>query len=167
MLRFTMMTIIMLTLGSAVPGAPSRETPLKALAFMSGCWRGSSAPGVAVEEFYTAPVPNLMLGTTRYLRDGYAVQFEFSKITPDSTGIFLLPYPGGQPSEHPFRLIQVDSASAMFEAPEHDFPRRIHYAVDDEGRLTARIDDGTDGRVLTWRMDRVACPSSSSGAPAP
>lgn len=134
------------------------DGPLAGLAFMSGCWRGEPRVGTALEEVYTSPSTNLILGLSRFLRDGRAVQFEFSTITADSSGVVLLPYPGGRPSEHGFRLTQLETGSALFEAPEHDFPRRISYTLTDNGELVARIDGGAgDPRVQEWRMAAASC----------
>lgn len=165
---------IAFTIGVALlaPGAlaaqPAAAPTLDDLAFMAGCWRGDSGGGAVLEEYYTTPSANLILGVSRYLRDGRAVQYELSRITADSTGIVLLPSPGGEPSEHAFRLTAWSAASATFEAPEHDFPKRIRYARDPDGALTARIDDGSDdGRAQEWRLLPVPCrPGESSPEPA-
>lgn len=131
---------------------------LDALAFMAGCWRGDFGGGAALEEFYTMPSDNLIVGVSRFLRAGRTHQYEFSRISADSSGVVLLPFPGGRPSEHGFSLTHVDGTSALFEAPEHDFPKRIRYSLDADGMLTARIDGGAgDTRVQEWRMSRAQC----------
>ena len=150
--------------GASTQGGP--RATLDDLAFMAGCWRGDLGNGAALEEFYSSPSANLIVGTSRYLRGDRAVQFEFSRITADSSGITLLPFPGGRPSEHAFRLTAIDAGSALFEAPEHDFPRRIRYALEGDGSLTARIDGGADdARAQEWRMRPVACRDSGPGQP--
>ncbi|HLS47991.1 MAG TPA: DUF6265 family protein, partial [Gemmatimonadales bacterium] len=58
--------------------------------------RSDSSGGAVLEEIYTSPSANLMLGLSRYLRDGRAVQYEFSRITSDSAGVELFPIPGGR-----------------------------------------------------------------------
>ena len=146
----------------AISPQASAQAPASAslndLAFMAGCWRGDFANGAALEEFYTQPSANLMLGLSRFMRGQRAVQHEFSRITADSSGITLLPFPGGKPSEHGFRLTSVDNGRAQFEAPEHDFPKRIRYSKGADGSLTARIDGGEgDSRVQEWRMRSVRC----------
>lgn len=142
------------TSGSAAQEAPS----LSGLAFMSGCWRGDFGGGSAIEEFYTTPSENVMLGLSRFMRGGRTVQHEFSRITADSTGIFLLPFPGGSPSEHAFRLTRLEDGQAVFEAPEHDFPKRIIYRRNADGSNTARIDGGEGSdRAQEWPMRSVAC----------
>jgi len=154
------------TLAAQSSATQSSDAPtLDDLAFMAGCWRGEFANGAALEEIYTAPSANLILGLSRFLRGGRAVQYEFSRITADSTGIMLLPFPAGEPSEHAFRLTALTDGSATFEAPEHDFPKRIRYAAGADGSLTARIDGGTDeARAQEWRMRPVSCrPTPEAG----
>lgn len=128
------------------------------LRFMAGCWRGEFPNGAALEEVYTMPSTNLILGLSRFMKGGRAVQHEFSRITADSTGISLLPFPGGRPSEHAFHLTTLTAESATFDAPEHDFPKRIRYTLASDGSLTARIDGGAgDSRVQEWRMAPAEC----------
>ena len=43
------------------------------LAFMSGCWEGPLSRGGTIEEFYSPPTENMIVGTTRYVRDGRTV----------------------------------------------------------------------------------------------
>lgn len=149
---------IALLASSAVAAQTTPAATLADLAFMAGCWRGEGADGGVLEEVYSSPSANLMLGLSRYLRGERAVQFEFSRITADSAGIALLPFPGGSPSEHAFRLTALEVGRATFEAPEHDFPRRILYTRAADGSLTARIDGGTeDSRSQEWRMVPAPC----------
>ena len=95
-----------------------------------------------------------MLSTTRYIRDGRTIDFEFTRLHSDTTGVFLTPYPRGQSSVS-FRLVSSADAEAVFENLEHDFPKRIIYRRGDDGGLTARIEDDANGRE--WRMMPVAC----------
>ena len=165
----TLMAAMLVISPSALAQDPTLAK-LSDLAFMAGCWRGDFANGAALEEIYTRPSDNLILGLSRFMRGKRAVQHEFSRITADSSGITLLPFPGGKPSAHSFRLTNIESGRALFEAPEHDFPKRIRYSKGDDGSLTARIDGGEgDSRVQEWRMRRVSCqadePRSSQDAP--
>lgn len=138
---------------------PGEGQTLDDLAFLSGCWEGPLSRGGVIEEFYSAPSGNLIVGTTRYIRDGRTVMFEFSSIVHDSAGIVLWPYPRGNKSADGFRLTTVDGHGAVFEAPEHDFPKRISYLIESADVRIARIDDGTEGGQATeWRLTRVSCP---------
>ena len=99
-----MRSLILVTTGSfAMAGIATAQATLFDLSFMAGCWQGdadTSGP-LVIEERYTPPSGNVMLGTTRYLKQGKAVQFEFTLLR-DSDGVELLPYPGGHPSMMPF-----------------------------------------------------------------
>ena len=137
------------------------ESPfeLKDLAFMSGCWQGSFAGGAGtIEEYYTAPSKNLMLGTTRYLRGEAAVQYEFTRIEKTEEGIFMTPYPRGRPSKDAFQLTSLSDGAAIFEAPQHDYPKRIIYRSNPDGTRTARIDGGADdANGQQWKMSATPC----------
>lgn len=127
-----------------------QSDPLRALAFMSGTWCSTASPGATlIEEHYSTPSANLMLGTTRYLRDGVTVGHEFSRIEADSAGVVLTPMPSGQPAV-PFRLTEIAHRRAVFENPDHDFPVRIEYERTDR-ELIARV-LGPDGQGPEWRM---------------
>ncbi len=149
--------------GAAFPQAnPTQSFALEDLAFMTGCWQGpfqSRSGAGTMEEYYTTPSANVMLGTTRYIANGQTVSFEFSLLIQDSVGIILRPYPNGKPSADDFRLTHLEGERAMFESPEHDYPKRIHYWTEEDGTRVARIDGGEEDLEGTeWRLRRVECP---------
>lgn len=157
-MRVDAMKSLVTVLALLVVANPVAGQSLDDLAFLSGCWEGPLSRGGVIEEFYSAPSDNLIVGTTRYLRDGQAVMFEFSGIEHDSAGVTLWPYPRGNKSADGFRLTVVDSNGAVFEAPEHDFPKRISYIIESPDVRIARIDDGTDdGQSTEWRLKRTRC----------
>jgi len=148
-----------LSLAPASGAATSSERlppSLSQLSFMSGCWRGASAGGGTIEEFYTTPSANLILGATRYLRGGRAVDFEFAMITQEDSGIVLIPHPKGVRSPARFPLKELQAGRATWENLAHDFPKRIIYRRDSSGELVARV-EGDGGQGQEWRMRRVDC----------
>jgi hypothetical protein len=133
-------------------GAPVK---IEELGFMTGCWEGAAGEG-RIEERYT-PAANVILGTTRYLRDGVVTGFEFTLIEERDGAVVLTPHPDGVRSEHGFRL-QPDDDRAVFAAPEHDFPKRISYAPAGRDSLLVRIDGGEgSSEASEWRMGRMDC----------
>jgi len=154
---------LLLALAVLVPewGARAQEPPrpsLDDLEFMAGCWRGEFGGDGVIEESYMRPAGGLMLGTTRFLRNGRAVEHEFARIVEDSAGVFLRPFPGGSPSPARFRLTAADGRTAVFEAPEHDFPKRIVYRENADGTHTARVDAGEGSEESReWVMRPVGC----------
>lgn len=154
---------LLLVLALLAPGwgARAQEPPrpsLDDLAFMAGCWRGEFGADGVIEELYMRPAGGLMLGITRFLRNGRAVDHEFARIVEDSAGVVLTPFPGGSPSPARFRLTGADGRNAVFEAPEHDFPKRILYRENADGTHTARIDGGEGSEeAREWVMRPARC----------
>jgi hypothetical protein len=145
---------------NALDARPPARGPLANLAPLAGCWRGLFLDGrTVIDERWSPPEGGLMLGTTRYFRDGRAVDFEFSLVRADSAGVVLLPHPRGRASEHAFRLTTTTAGEWTFEAPQHDYPRRILYRL--EGmQLEARIDAGADdAEPRRWFLQAVPCAS--------
>ncbi len=143
-------------LAGAVPGR-GQAPALGNLAFMAGCWNGEARRGaVTIEEHWTTPTVNVMLGTTRYVAGDSTLSWEFTLVEGGAGGVVMTPYPSGQ-SPVPFRLVGASDA-AVFENLAHDFPQRIVYRrVADT--LVVRIEaDVPERRGREWRMTRAACP---------
>ena len=138
-------------------GARPAQQDLRALAFMSGCWRsGPDARGSVIEERYSPPAANLMIGTTRYLRRDSVTGYEFSRIDRRADGtIALTPYPSGVASVS-FTVAKLQAGDVAFGNRAHDFPTRVLYRREAADVLVARI-EGNDGRGTEWRMKRIDC----------
>jgi hypothetical protein len=141
--------------------AAGRRAPADSLAsfrFMAGCWQGATPGGGAIEEYYTAPSANVMLGVTRYLKGDRVVEFEFTSIVREDSAIIVTPRPEGQ-RPAPFRVTRLAGDSAVWENPQHDFPRLVAYRRIPGDSLVARIEGpGKQGtRSMEWRMGRVRC----------
>jgi hypothetical protein len=144
---------------SAAAPTGSSPGPLEPLRFMTGCWRGPSGTDQVVEEHYTSPGANLMLGLARYTRNGVATSFEFYTISWKDSAIVFTPRLEGQ-APVPFPLAKLDPTSVVWENPAHDFPTRIAYRRVPGDTLVARIEGpGPDGKTASeeWRMVRVRC----------
>ncbi len=138
------------------PTAPGRLEPLR---FLTGCWRGPSGNDQVVEEHYTSPSANLMLGMARYTRAGVATSYEFYTITAKDSGLVFTPRLEGQ-APVAFPLARLGKESVTWENPTHDFPTRIAYRRVPGDSLVARIEGpGPDGRTASeeWRMARARC----------
>lgn len=130
--------------------------PWSDVAFLSGCWSGTMG-SLDMREQWSEVEGNVMLGTTRFYRDGVLVDFEFASISVIDDAITLWPYPGGNRSPRGFPLVRSDGSEVVFENLEHDFPVRIIYARDGERAVAPRI-EGRDGSSRGWALQRVTCP---------
>jgi hypothetical protein len=158
-----LVAVAVLAIGVAAGGMKARTgappDSLEPLAFMAGCWRGPTSGGSVIEEYYTPATANVMLGMTRYLRGSRVTGFEFTSIVREDSGIVVTPRPEGQ-TPAPFRVTRLTSNGAVWENPEHDFPRLIAYRRLGD-TLVARIEGpGAAGtRSVEWRMTRARCDS--------
>jgi hypothetical protein len=137
-----------------------RQRPsLKDLSFMAGCWRGASEGGALIDEYYTPPSANLILGVTRYTKDGRVVSFEFSTISlRGDSDLVLTPRPEGQtPAD--FNLTRLEPGLAVWSNPQHDFPQLISYRRLGKDSLVARIEGSGNGEPQSseWKMGRAPC----------
>ena len=125
------------------------------LDWLRGDWCGERE-GVQNEEHWGSAKAGLMLGWHRDTRAGKLLGFEFMRISFDAEGIRLHAQPGGKP-ETVFPATKHEPGLIVFEQPGHDFPKRITYRREADGRLYARIDDGTDdGPSMDWTWARCA-----------
>ena len=95
------------------------------LAWLAGTWI-SDVDGTRVEERWTAPAGGAMLSTSRTLRGGRMVAFEFLRIVARSGTLVYVAQPGGRPPTD-FTLTTSGPGYAVFENPSHDFPKRLSY----------------------------------------
>jgi hypothetical protein len=147
--------------GQSAAGASPRSairSLVSDLGFMAGCWRGLTRSGTTIEEFYTPPSSNLIVGATRYVRDGRVVDFEFTRIDQTDSGAVMTPHPKGVRSVS-FAPKVIERNRAVWENPTHDFPQRILYTRVADDTLVARIEGRTPSgdRALEWRMVRATC----------
>jgi hypothetical protein len=148
-------------LAAADPSPPAIVSPtsLRQLDFMAGCWRGSSGRGSVIDEYYTPPTDNLMLGVSRYTKGGRVTTFEFTTITAKGdSDLVLTPRPDGQtPAD--FNLTKLEPGTVVWSNPKHDFPQVISYRRIGKDSLAARIEGSGEGGAKSseWRMGRVVC----------
>ncbi len=75
----------------------------------------------------------------------------------DGSVVFIA-QPAGR-GETAFTLQPGSPGAAVFENPQHDFPQRVIYRLDDGGRLNARIEGQRNGSLqgVDFPMQRVPC----------
>lgn len=130
-----------------------QPSPFANVAFLVGHWR-SERGGTAQEEVWSAPAGAAMAGQNRSTRGDELVDFELLRIVRRGDELFYEARPRGGRAVL-FRLVAAEPGRVVFANPEHDFPRRISYWLQD-GELCAAVDDGKDdGKRLAFRWKRV------------
>ena len=100
-----------------------------------------------------------MIGMGRTIVRGMTVETEFLRIEETSGGVDYVARPAGV-GETRFKLVRASEREAVFENPNHDFPKRIIYRLETGGGLWARVEgDGSEKeKPLDFRYQRFDWP---------
>jgi hypothetical protein len=132
--------------GTAGAQTPAARPTLQDFSWLAGQWRIESGDRV-VDEQWMAPAGGLMMGMARNIKGGKVQEYEFTLLRQEPNGdILYIANPSGQ-TETAFRLTSFKDGTAVFENPQHDFPKKIIYARGKDGSLLAAIEGpGRDGK---------------------
>jgi len=129
------------------------KTTLNDLAWMAGSWVGTSARGIEMEEHWTAPKGNSMIGVHRDVVKGRTLLFEFLRIEQQGDRLVYLSMPNGRSPATPFPLKEASGQRVVFENPAHDFPQRIIYwkeGTDLRARIEGTLNGKPGSQEWTW-----------------
>ncbi len=139
------------------PAAATVATPtpagLDALEFLVGTWVAETPEGRVTEQW--AREGDALVGRSETVAGEQQSFYETLRIELQDGVATYLASPMGRTPPTAFQRTDdgSDANVAVFENPEHDFPKRIRYARQGE-RLTATIDG--DGKGATWEYRREA-----------
>jgi len=138
------------------PGGPS----MAQLGWMSGCLELRSGNRM-VEEHRMALRGGSMLGMSRTTTPEKLLEYELTLIHERSGKIVFEARPSGQPAAV-FTAKTVGPDSAVFVAPEHDYPQVVGYRRAGADSVVAWIDGNSRGksRRVEFPYRRVPCPAT-------
>ncbi len=131
--------------GGGTRQAAAKAAPkIEDLAWMAGDWQ--TAPGrTQIEEHWTLPAGGTMIGMGRTLAGGRTVFYEYLRLEQRADGIYYVAHPKARTPGTEFKLTRLQGREATFENPAHDFPKKITYARNADGSLSARVEgDGSE-----------------------
>jgi hypothetical protein len=139
------------------------------LQWLAGCWaseRGEPGSG----EQWTTPAGGTMLGTSRTIKGGRTIEYEFVVIREDAErSLAYVAHPSGQ-AMTAFALAKLGDREVTFENAAHDFPQRIGYRLEANGKtLLAWIEGARDGRPrrIEFPLVRTRCDPSPAAVVHP
>ncbi len=91
-----------------------------------------------------------MIGMGRTIAGGKTVEFEYLRLEQRGDGIYYVAHPKARSPGTDFKLTRLSAQEAVFENPQHDFPKRIIYRKNADGSLTASIDGGEGTRSISF-----------------
>lgn len=119
---------------------------------MTGAWAGGEGEAW-VDEFWTPPRGELMIGAGRTGQGSKLMSFEHMRIEREVDGTLVFwAVPGGKKATR-FAAVHADGNDVIFENAANGYPQRVRYWRDGE-ELKARIMklDGSQPMDFSWRL---------------
>lgn len=146
---FLIVTVAFLT-------SASTQTPtLTDIAWISGDWQTEPGGKRQIEEHWTTVAGASILGMGRTVAGEKTVEFEYLRIEQRADGIYYFAHPKARCPGTDFKLTRASATEAVFENPQHDFPKRIIYRKTGDDSLTASTDGGEGTRTISFIYRRV------------
>lgn len=120
---------------------------LKELEWLVDNWVSSGNESVMYEEWVKVN-DSLFEGCSKTVKNGEVIFKEKLKIVCENGNIYYVADVSHNPEPVWFKLTSNESQKAVFENPEHDFPRKITYIIED-GNLHAFIEG--PGKSGEWK----------------
>jgi hypothetical protein len=137
-------------------GNLSTQTPTIAdLSWIAGDWQTGPGGRTQIEEHWTSVAGGSIMGMSRTVAGEKTVEFEYLRIEQRADGVYYVAHPKARCPGTDFKLTKVSTTEAVFENPQHDFPKRIIYRKIDDDSLTATIDGGEGTKAMSFAFRRM------------
>jgi hypothetical protein len=144
-------TILFTCLATGSSQTAKIENPTIAqLSWIAGDWQSDPGGKAQIEEHWTKPSGGSMLGMSRTVAGDKTVEYEYLRIEQRGDDIYYVAHPRARCPGTDFKLARLSAQEALFENPEHDFPKRIVYRKGTDGSLTASIDGGEGTKSMSF-----------------
>lgn len=148
---------------SAARTAAESDNPLKPLGMMTGRWVRTQGKDW-LEETWSAPQGDCMMGMFRWMKDGRLWMMELMTITvEDGRPVFYIRHfdrraHAWEEKDAPLRypLKTLNEHEAVFEDLEREFPQRFAFRRPDEGRFIVRFEGMKNGKRSGSQFDYTA-----------
>src|ERR1051325_8471544 len=133
----------------------TQTPPLADLAWIAGDWQTEPGGRRQIEEHWTQAAGASMMGMSRTVAGDKTVEFEYLRIEQRADGIYYVAHPKARCPGTDFKLTRASATEAVFENPQHDFPKRIIYRRTSDDSLTASIDGGEGTNSISFAFRRM------------
>lgn len=147
MLKLTIATLLLLTC--------FQTQTMSDLSWIAGAWQTAPGGRRQIEEHWTAVAGGSMMGVSRTVAGDKTVQFEYLRIEQRADGIYYVAHPKARCPGTDFKLTRASATEAVFENPQHDFPKRIIYRKTGDDGLTASIDGGEGSKPMSFVFKKM------------
>ncbi|HEX6046032.1 MAG TPA: DUF6265 family protein [Pyrinomonadaceae bacterium] len=133
------------------------QTPgIADVSWIAGDWQTPSGGRSQMEEHWTKPAGGSMMGMSRTVAGDKTVEFEYLRIEQRADGVYYVAHPKARCPSTDFKLTRASATEAVFENPQHDFPKRIIYRKTAGDSLTASIDAGEGTKSMSFAFKKMS-----------
>ena len=125
------------------------------IAWIAGDWQTAPGGKSQIEEHWTQVAGATMIGMGRTVRGDKTIEFEYLRIEQRDDGIYYVAHPKASCPGTDFKLTRASATEAVFENPQHDFPKRIMYRKGADDSLTATIDGGEGTKAISFAYKKI------------
>lgn len=136
-------------------GQTSATLSLSDISWITGDWQTPAGGRRQIEEHWTGVAGGTMMGVSRTIAGDKTVEFEYLRIEQRADGIFYVAHPKARCPGTDFKLTRATASEAVFENPQHDFPKRIIYRKSADDTLTASIDGGEGTKAMSFGFKKM------------
>ncbi|MGH8250940.1 MAG: DUF6265 family protein [Steroidobacteraceae bacterium] len=156
---------VVLALATSQAGAARADCgSIEELAWLLGQWTADGAKSSFHESWSRAgPHTYEGAGVERARQDGTVRTVEDLRLVQMAGEVFYVSKVTHNPLPVAFKLTACSDGRFVFENAAHDFPRRIEYRRDADGRLKVGVSDGAD-KGFTLDFARAARPAEEGAA---
>jgi len=147
--------VILVSMAPAISQSPEVQPSIVNLSWITGDWQTAPGGRAQIEEHWTIPAGGSMLGMSRTIVNEKTVEFEYLRIEQRTNGVFYVAHPKARCPGTDFRLTRSSESEAVFENPQHDFPKRIIYRRTADDSLTATIDGGEGTKAMSFVFKKM------------
>ena len=146
----SLLTAVCVIISFVVAANAATQAPTLAdLSWITGDWQTAPGGRRQIEEHWTTVAGGSMFGVSRTVAGDKTVEFEYLRIEQRADGIYYVAHPKARCPGTDFKLTSASATEAVFENPQHDFPKRIIYRKTDDG-LAASIDAGEGSKGMSF-----------------
>jgi hypothetical protein len=131
------------------------QTSIAAISWIGGDWQTPAGGRAQIEEHWTQAAGGTMMGVGRTVAGEKTVEFEYLRIEQRTDGIYYVAHPKARCPGTDFKLTRASATEAVFENPQHDFPKRIIYRKTADDGLTASIDSGEGTKAMSFGFRKM------------
>ena len=152
---FSAMLLLIVSITSTTSQSLDTKDSISALSWITGDWQTAPGGRAQIEEHWTMPAGGSMLGMSRTVAGAKTAEFEYLRIEQRADGVFYVAHPKARCPGTDFKLTRSSASEAVFENPQHDFPKRIIYRRTADDSLTATIDGGEGTKAMSFVFKKM------------